>query len=290
MKVSATDNQVESLAIEETAAIDVEGTTNCANAGGENGNQQQCEVAIPVDEQVHRNDTNIENLKRSILEKDSEQMVELKENVSETNPSGNVEIGILDDACNSLLSTGGNENTVLLNKRVAKKFRVLPSNKSRQGAKVNKIFFGTVGKPISGKEDSWRILYDDGDIDIFSRASVLDAIKYYDVNKDYDRVSRKTELNGEKGGTNTTTKLTKSTIGNVSGKAARKKTKAKVERREAVPVWTGPPDEEIDGGWPQGVSIKFVVILYLRSSRYYFVPALIALVEWIWMTNFLFIK
>ncbi len=194
-----------------------------------------------------------------------------------------------DDKCTTPLSTKGMEKGILLNKRVAKKFRVSSSNKSHKDGKVNKIFFGTVGNLISGKEDSWRILYDDGDIDIFSHSSVLDAIKYYDMNKDYDTVSRKTELNGEKGGKNTATKITRSTVGNVRGKAStpkRKKTNAKVQRKEAVPVWTGPPDEEIDGGWPQGVSNTFVVILYLRSSRCYFVPASVAKVEWILIKKF----
>lgn len=269
MADSAMDNQNKSLAIDDIAQIDVEGTTVCSstNATGEMAIEQQSEASIPTDEQGIRDDSKIQNMERKLSESDSKQMVlEPKENASEKNVADNVEIENLNDKCNSLLSTKRIENEEFSNKRVAKQFRVLSSNKSHRGGKVNKIFFGTVGNPISGK-DSWKILYDDGDVDVFSRTAVLDAMKYYDMNKDYDKGFRKTEANGEKGGNNTTAKAT-AMVATAMGKASppkKKEVRAKVKRKKPVPIWTGPPDEEISGGWPKGVSSNCVVTFLVNG-------------------------
>lgn len=269
MEDSATDNQVQSLAIDDIAQIDVEGTTMCSstNATGEMAIERQSQAAIPTDEQGIRDDSKIQNMERKLSENDSKQMVlEPKENGSEKNIADNVEIEKLDDKCNSPLSTKRIGNEEFSNKRLAKRFRVLSSNKSHRGGKVNKIFFGTVGNPIPGR-DSWKILYDDGDVDVFSRATILDAMKYYDVNKDYDKIFGKTDANGEKGGNNTATKAT-ATVATAIRKASppiKKKARAKNARKEAVPVWTGPPDEEISGGWPKGVSSNCVVTFLVNG-------------------------
>ena len=148
-------------------------------------------------------------------------------------------------------------------KRIAKQFQVTLSNK-----KVNKIFFGTVEKPIPGKDKTYRILYDDGDVDIMSRNDILVAMKYYDKNKKYDTnclhkvrpwpLTQKSEEE-EKSGSNKTnmtasTARKKRTMTKTSPPKRGKTAKAKTPRKEQVPEWTGPPDEHLDGGWPEGVS------------------------------------
>jgi len=160
----------------------------------------------------------------------------------------------------ALVSTAEHSEFEYTGRRVAKQFRVSSNNKINEdeGGKVNKIFFGTVGNLVQGKENLWRILYDDGDVDMMSRTNILDAITYYDKNKEYDTNhahKKPTSLLPENNDTvtdSTTKKRKKNTKTKSSPPKKGKKTKAKVERKEQAPVWEGPPDEDIDGGWPKG--------------------------------------
>lgn len=164
------------------------------------------------------------------------------------------------DEHSALVSTEEDPKFEYTSRRVAKQFRVSSNNKIHEniGGKVNKIYFGTVENLIQGKEELWRILYDDGDVDIMSRTNLLDAIKYYDKNREYDTNHAHKKpislfpLNNDIVTDSTTKKRTKNTKTKSTPPKKGKKTKSKVARKEQPPVWAGPPDEDIDGGWPKG--------------------------------------
>jgi len=165
------------------------------------------------------------------------------------------------------------EKTKYISKRIAKQFRVSSTNKihERTGGKVNKIFFGTVDILIPGKAELWRILYDDGDVDIMSQSNLADAIQYYEMNKEFDtnHAYKKQSFpvlqeNGDKDTANNSADKKRRRQGKTKADPPKrgKKNMGKVARKEALPDWTGPPDEEIDGGWPKGVSMNFSDVKY----------------------------
>mmetsp|Transcript_33336 Transcript_33336/g.78678 ORF Transcript_33336/g.78678 Transcript_33336/m.78678 type:complete len:346 (-) Transcript_33336:285-1322(-) len=184
-------------------------------------------------------------------------------------------------------------STEFIDKRIAKQFRVLTTNRRHQGrsSKVNRIFFGTVEKLIPGDAELWKILYDDGDVDAMSRPKLLEAIAYYEVNKSLDtnhsHQKRTLFLQSSKG-----KEVEKDHVEHVRSNRRRgstrtraippvktktpKVSKPKFARPEPVPVWEGIPDEDIDGGWPEG----WVKRLYARKTgatkgatdRYWYSP------------------
>lgn len=183
------------------------------------------------------------------------------------------------EKCSTFGSTEDNQKVEFLNKRIAKQFRVSSSNKIHKsmGGKVNKIFFGTVDCTIPGKEEKWRILYDDGDVDIMLRINVIDAIRYYAINKHYDTkittstTPQKMKREEGRGGCNaanisTNVKHTKTIKAKSTPPKRGKKIKGKAGKTETAPVWTGPPDEELDGGWPEGVSTNSIFFSKLVKS------------------------
>ena len=205
---------------------------------------------------------------------DSESTEEVKDSNAENTREehkGNEKPG---DNCSTQGSIEAKKEVDISGKRIAKKFRVLLSNR-----KVDKIFFGTVDKPIPNKVETWRIRYDDGDVDIMSHDEILGAMRYYDINRKYDTnrfhkiptspLLHESEEEDEKGGNNKTQPSIAKDLDNRSRTGASppkrgKKTSAKVARKEPIPVWTGPPDEQIDGGWPMGVSENCFVFLHYR--------------------------
>lgn len=173
-----------------------------------------------------------------------------------------------------------NKEDEFTNKRVAKKFSVISSNKLHQNnnGRVNRIFFGTVEKPIGGKESKlWKIIFDDGDEDILTHVNLLNAIILYDQNKKYDKQSNSLPLllDEEMGSID---------IASTSRKHGKKKTKASPKRgkktysskvpraRELEPISVGPPDEELSGGWPAGVSRYYDTVLRF-ILYFYFLPS-----------------
>jgi hypothetical protein len=173
-----------------------------------------------------------------------------------------------------------NKEDEFANKRVAKKFSVISSNKLHQNnnGRVNRIFFGTVEKPIGGKESKfWKIIFDDGDEDILTHVHLLNAILLYDQNKKYDKQSNSLPLllDEEMGSID---------IASTSRKHGKKKTKASPKRgkktysskvpraRELEPISVGPPDEELSGGWPAGVSRYYDTVLRF-ILYFYFLPS-----------------
>lgn len=168
----------------------------------------------------------------------------------------------------SMVSTEDDQDGEFTNKRIAKQFRVLSTNKIHQdkGGKVNKIFFGTVGDIVPGAVKMWKIIYDDGDVDVMSHTEVSKALQYYEGKKGLDtNHAHKKPLSllpqsndeGKKGATGTSSRSNAKKRGkNVRAKGTPpkkgKNVKAKVGRKEALPIWTGPPDEKLEGGWPSG--------------------------------------
>mmetsp|Transcript_26402 Transcript_26402/g.56606 ORF Transcript_26402/g.56606 Transcript_26402/m.56606 type:complete len:360 (+) Transcript_26402:32-1111(+) len=168
----------------------------------------------------------------------------------------------------SMVSTEDDQDGEFTNKRIAKQFRVLSTNKIHQdkGGKVNKIYFGTVGDIVPGAVKMWKIIYDDGDVDVMSHTEVSKALQYYEGKKGLDtNHAHKKPLSllpqsndeGKKGATGTSSRSNAKKRGkNVRAKGTPpkkgKNVKAKVGRKEALPIWTGPPDEKLEGGWPSG--------------------------------------
>ena len=174
-------------------------------------------------------------------------------------PSSVKKEGMVNNSAMSSFTVDVNKEDEFTNKRVAKKFSVISSNKLHQNnnGRVNRIFFGTVEKPIGGEESKlWKIIFDDGDEDILTHVHLLNAIILYDQNKTYDKQSNSLPLlldeemeHGKK-------------KAKVSPKRGKKTHSSKVPRaRELEPISVGPPDEELSGGWPAGVSIYYDTML-----------------------------
>mmetsp|Transcript_22394 Transcript_22394/g.47419 ORF Transcript_22394/g.47419 Transcript_22394/m.47419 type:complete len:322 (-) Transcript_22394:601-1566(-) len=210
---------------------------------------------------------------------------ESNEELKDNNAKGaSMDVGVDDqeDRKDIVLATASTNNSddpkiEFVDRRIAKRFRVLTTNREHlgTGGKVERIFFGTVEKLIPGNVELWRILYDDGDVDIMSRPKLFEALDYYDAKKQLDtsdshkRISyEEEEEKAKKRSKNAKTKAT-------PPKKA-KKPKAKVARPCPVPIWEGVPDEELDGGWPDG----WIKKTFARkngaskgtSDRYWFSP------------------
>ena len=153
-------------------------------------------------------------------------------------------------------NTSDDPNLEFGERRIAKRFRVLTTNREHlgTGGKVDRIFFGTVEKLIPGNVELWRILYDDGDVDIMSRPKLSAALEYYVANKQLDTSHSHKRISYE-GEEENAKKRAKNAKPKATPPIKAKKPKAKVARPCPVPIWEGAPDEEIDGGWPDGVSI-----------------------------------
>ena len=168
-------------------------------------------------------------------------------------------------------------------RRVAKKFIVRSTNKMHQTTNVatggscegtlKKIFFGSVTKFIE-PSNVWKIIFDDGDVDILSHDDVSMAIQLYDQYKKYDlklNTVPKFVDNGGDGGWSTAASGRKKQRGK---KAISRNKHAKPPRAEPPqPVWVGPPDESLDGGWPVG----WIKKVYARKTgshkdRYWYTP------------------
>ena len=266
-------HEMENPVAKASAQVDLNGTSGTTHAAVECNTDKQDEKAHPGA------DTNY--VETEIISKKSKTIIDESSKVLK---DGNVEIDHMETndnkkvnyECSTLKSSEDNLKVEYTNKRIAKQFRVSSTNKIHRdtGGKVNKIYFGTVENLIPGKVNLWRILYDDGDVDIMSRTNLLDAIKYYDINKKYDTnhahkkpISPLLETSEDGDGksaietatASTTKKRTKHKTKATPPKKG-KKTKTKVSRKEVLPVWTGLPDEDIDGGWPKGVSSKLFFV------------------------------
>lgn len=194
---------------------------------------------------------------------DLESTSDSKDNNAETTFQVHKENEDSDEKCLPQVPVEKEKKIDISDKRIAKQFRVTLAKK-----KFNKLFFGTVEKAVPGKKDMHKVLYDDGDVDVMSRDDILDAIKYYEKNKKYDTNTfhkvkpwphTQTSIEDAKDGNNRTNITTntgrkKRSITKASPPKRGKATKTKVPRKEPVPEWTGPPDEHLDGGWPEGVS------------------------------------
>ncbi len=237
-----------SAAVEKDTEMESEGDVLHANEDTENDELQN-------DNKVTERSMNDSESTEEVKDSNAENAENTREEHEENEKPG--------DNCSTQGSVEAKKKIDISGKRIAKKFRVLLSNR-----KVDKIFFGTVGKPIPSKVEKWRILYDDGDVDVMSRDDILDAMRYYDINRKYDtnRIHKiptspllhESAEEDEKGGNKKTQPSIAKKLNNRSTRASPpnrgKKTSAKVTRKEPIPVWTGPPDEEIDCGWPMGVS------------------------------------
>lgn len=185
----------------------------------------------------------------------------------------------------STVSSVSDKEEEFINKRVAKKFWVLSSNKihEKNSGRVIRIFFGMVEKPVAGK--LWKIIFDDCDEDILSHVDLQIALKLYDEYKEDDSksnsLSTRIEDEDRIDVTSTSRKHSKKKI-KVSPKRGKKSHSPKVPRAEPVPVWLGPPAEELEGGWPKGVSTSFFLLqnwsendiesisTFLMNSLYFF--------------------
>jgi hypothetical protein len=172
-----------------------------------------------------------------------------------------------------------NKEDEFTDKRVAKIFSVISSNKLHQNnnGRVNRIFFGTVEKPIGGKElKLWKIIFDDGDEDILTHVHLLNAIILYDQNKKYDKQSNSLPLLLDEEMDSIDIASTRIKHGKKKAKAPPKRGKkthsSKVPRaRELEPISVGPPDEELSGGWPAGVSILYTTMLRFILYSLFFI-------------------
>lgn len=184
-------------------------------------------------------------------------------------PSSDKKEGMVNNSAMSSCTVDVNKEDEFTNKRVAKKFSVISSNKLHQNnnGRVNRIFFGTVEKPIGGEESKlWKIIFDDGDEDILTHVQLLDAIILYDQNKTYDKQSNSLPLLLDEEMDSIDIASTSRKHGKkkakVSPKRGKKAHSSKVPRgRELEPISVGPPDEELSGGWPAGVSIYYDTML-----------------------------
>jgi hypothetical protein len=272
---SAVTNQheIENPAINISTQISFTGTSVTAHAAVEIASEKRNENVLHPNEDTNYVATKMKNEKSKTSINDSESSKELKDNNIEIARVETNENAKSKDKYSTLASTEDNQKIEFINKRIAKQFQVSSTNKIHKntGGKVKRIFFGTVEKIIPGKAKMWRIMYDDGDVDIMSRTNILDAIRYYDKNKEYDtnnahRITISPLLNREEedkkvgSGTaaNSTTKATPPKKG--------RKIKAKVTKKEALPEWIGPPDEDIDGGWPKEVSSNDIFISSLVEN------------------------
>ena len=257
-------------AANESTQIVVNGTTANNNAAIENTSGKRSEDALPTNQGVNYAEAQNENERSKISVNDSEPIKELKEsNNTETTLEENSKNEKPDEKCIAPVSIPENKKDRFLNTRIAKYFKVLSSNKMHKDGKVNKIFFGTVENLVPGKEELWRILYDDGDVDIIPRANLLDAIKYYAMNQKYDTKHAKNEHHSsmlqesdqeDDAARSTTIDHNKNFKGKTSPPKKGNKPRTKVARKEQIPEWIGPPDEKIDGGWPEGVSTDCISI------------------------------
>jgi len=179
---------------------------------------------------------------------------------------------------NSTVSSISDKEQEFVNKRIAKKFSVLSSNKIHQknNGRVNRVYFGMVEKPVAGK--LWKIIFDDCDEDILSHVDLLNALKLYDQYKEYDKKSNPLSMRPDE-------ELDSIDAASTSRKYGKKKTKVspkrgkqsyspKVPRAEPEPVWSGPPaDEELEGGWPKGwVKKVFARKKGTTKDRYWYTP------------------
>jgi len=275
---SAIPNQheIENPAINVSTQISLTGTSVNAHIAAEIDPEKRNEDVLHPNEDTINVETKIKNEKSKSKTSinDSESSKELKDNNAEIVHVETNDNAKTNDKNSTLVSTEGNQKIEFTNQRIAKQFRVSSTNKihTNTGGKVNKIFFGTVEKIIPGKGKMWRIMYDDGDVDIMSRTNILNAIRYYDKNRKYDtnhahKILISPLLNSEEKDMSTT---------KASPPKKGKKIKAKVTRKEPLPVWTGTPDEDIDGGWPKG----WVKKVYARKNgatkgatdRYWYSP------------------
>mmetsp|Transcript_18498 Transcript_18498/g.21208 ORF Transcript_18498/g.21208 Transcript_18498/m.21208 type:complete len:275 (+) Transcript_18498:47-871(+) len=163
-----------------------------------------------------------------------------------------------------------------INKRVAKKFRVLSSNKihEKNNGRVIRIFFGIVEKPVAGK--LWKIIFDDCDEDILSHVDLQIALKLYDQHKEDDNKSNSLPMRIQEDdsidATSTSRKHGKKKT-KISPKRGKKSQTPKVPRAEPEPVWVGPPAEELEGGWPKGwVKKVFARKKGTTKDRYWYTP------------------
>lgn len=176
-----------------------------------------------------------------------------------------------------------------IGRRIAKQFRVASTNKVHQstGGKVNKIFFGTVEKLLVPSDvEKWRIIYDDGDVDIMSHDVLVVALDYYDTKKQLDTINLRKRDEGKETGTESEMEIetsagTKRHGKNIKTKATPPKkgkgrTNSKVTRSEPVPIWEGEPNEKIEGGWPDGWVKKIFARKHGASKgatdRYWYSP------------------
>jgi hypothetical protein len=265
----ANKHETESTAINTSTQINLKETPITTCAVVETSTEKGDETAIDSSEDTNNVEREDKHEKRKAATNDSASEIILKESTAEIAHLGKEATTAKFGA---LTSNVDYQKSEFINRRIAKQFRVFSANKihTKTGGKVNKIFFGTVDGLVPGKVEEWRILYDDGDVDIMSRKNLLDAIRYYDATEKYDTnhahklpISPLLLLTGEKdgkGGNDTaSSSRTKSQLKNFKATAANppkkgRKIKAKIARKEPLPEWTGPPDEDIDGGWPKGVS------------------------------------
>jgi len=248
---------IENPVVQASTQVVLDATSGTTHAAVESNTDKQ-------DEKAQSGAENISTKSKTIIDESSKGMKDGNVDDMETNDNNKV-----NNECSTLTSSEDNLKVEYSNKRIAKQFRVSSTNKIHKdtGGKVNKIYFGTVENLIPGKANLWRILYDDGDVDIMSRTNVLDALKYYDINKKYDTnhahkkkispfLETSEEVDGKSAMKTATASTTKKRTKHLKTKATPpkkgKNTKAKVSRQEALPVWTGLPDENMDGGWPKG--------------------------------------
>jgi hypothetical protein len=245
-------HEIENPAINVSTQISLAGTSVTPHAAVEIDTEKRNEDVLHPNEDINDVETKMKNEKSKTFINDSESSKELKDNnieIVHVETNDNAKTNNKD--CNPV-STEDNQKIGFTNQRIAKMFRVSSANKIHKntGGKVNKIFFGTVDKIILGKAKMWRIMYDDGDVDIMSRTSILDAMRLYDKYRKYDTnhahgILISPLLNSEENDKSMT---------KASPPKKGKNIKAKVTKKEPLPVWTGTPDEDIDGGWPKGVS------------------------------------
>lgn len=259
-------HEIENPVVKESAQVDLNGTSGTTHNAVESNTEKQDEKAHPGADTNYVETENISKKSMTIIDESSKVLKGSNVEVDHMETNDNKKVNY---ECSTLTSSEDKLKVEHTNKRIAKQFRVSSTNKihSDTGGKVNKIYFGTVENLIPGKVNLWRILYDDGDVDIMSRTNLLDAIKYYDINKKHDTnlahkkpispLLERSEEGDRKSAIETATaSTTKKRTKNLKTKATPpkkgKKTKTKVSRKEVLPVWTGPPDEDIDGGWPKG--------------------------------------
>jgi len=263
-------HEIENPATNISTQINLNGTSVATDAAVESCRDKKNENMLHPNADTNHVETKNKNKKSKTTIDDSESSKELKDVNTEGDHMETNDNEKTNDNYSALASTDDNPKVEYTNKRIAKQFRVSSTNKIHKntGGKVSKIFFGTVENLIPGTVKMWKILYDDGDVDIISRTNLLDAIKYYDINRKYDTnhahkkpisplLQQKREEEDEKGGIDAANRTTtKTRVTNIKTKATPpkkgKKTKAKVARKEAFAEWTGPPNEDIDGGWPKG--------------------------------------